>query len=104
MNKIVFFKTEVGRYKTWIVRLQSYLGPLNFIMVLYLYIIQEPLGIIWQVWVVILVVLLAFVLAFDMRVIYPSEARFISRKNPEWVEMREEILEILRIVRGKKEK
>ena len=96
MNHIQY---EIGRYKTWLGRLQSYLGPLNFVMILYLYIQRQPLGIIWQIWVIILSIFLIVLLFIDIVFIYPSESRYISRKNPEWVELREEIVEIKEMLR-----
>ena len=89
---------EIGRYKTWLGRLQSYLGPLNFVMILYLYIKEEPMGIIWQAWAVILSVFLVVILFIDVVFIYPSESRYISRKNPEWCELRDEIVEIRKLI------
>ena len=91
-------RNQLGRYKTWLNRLQSYLSPLSFIMVLYLYIIAEPLGIMWQIWVVILILFLASVLAFDIIIIFPSEQSYAIRKNPEWIELRDDVKEIRAIL------
>lgn len=95
-------KNGLGRYKTWLNRLQSYISPLNFIMVLYLYIINEPLGITWQIWVVILVFFLAIILVFDIIFVFPTEQSYTIRKNPEWIEIRSDITEIKRILLEKK--
>lgn len=91
---------EVGRYKTWLNRLQGYLGPLNFMMVLYLYIVQEPLGVKWYIWFIILSVLLVVVLLVDVVIIYPSEQTYNTRKNPEWLELRDDVNEIKEMLKG----
>jgi len=85
---------NLGKYKTWINRLQTYLGPINFMMVLYLYIRQEPLNIIWQVWVIVIGIILTCLLMFDLFLVFPSELVYGSKKNPEWMELRDEIKEI----------
>lgn len=87
---------QVGRFKTWLNRLQTYLSPMNFIMVLYLYIVQEPLGVIWQVWAVVLTLFLVLMLVVDIVLIFPSEQGYSTRKNPEWLEMREDVKKIKR--------
>jgi hypothetical protein len=92
---------EVGRYKTWLNRLQSYMGPLNFIMVLYLYIITEPLGLRWEIWAVVLTLFLGVVLIFDVVVIYPSEQMYNTQKNPEWNDFRDDVKRILVILEKK---
>jgi len=91
-------KGSLGKYKTWVNRLQTYLGPLNFMMILYLYIKQDPLDIIWQVWVVIIGVLLSVLLMFDLFFVFPSELGYGSKKNPEWMGLRDEIKEIRSIL------
>ena len=85
---------NIGRYKTWLNRLQSYLGPLNFLMIMYLYIVQEPLGLTWQIWVIILGSFLTVLLIVDLLIIFPSEQQYISRKNPEWRELRDDVHQI----------
>lgn len=84
-------KLKMGRYKTWVNRLQTYMGPLNFVMILYLYIQQEPLGIIWQVWFILLGAALVGLLLFDLVIVYPSELKYSTRKNPEWNDLRDDI-------------
>ena len=100
LKKVSLSGSEWGRYKTWLNRLQSYMGPLNFIMVLYLYIIEEPLGVIWQVWTVILTLFLVLVLIIDVIIIYPSEQEYNTRKNPEWNDLRDDIRVIKKAVVG----
>jgi len=93
---------EVGRYKTWLNRLQSYMGPLNFVMVLYLYISTEPLKIAWWVWTVVLTFFLVVVLIFDVVVIFPSEQTYNTQKNPEWNDFREDVRRILVLLEERK--
>jgi len=74
------------------------MGPLNFIMVLYLYIITEPLKIAWWVWAVVLSIFLVLVLIFDVIVIYPSEQMYNTQKNTEWNDFRQDVTTILSIL------
>jgi len=85
---------ELGRYKAWFNRLQSYMTPVNFAMILYLYIIREPLGLVWYIWVICVSLVLTFLLIFDILFIFPSENKYTMKKNPEWVCLKEDINEI----------
>ena len=86
---------NIGRYKTWVSRLQTYTGPLNFIMILYLYVVNEPLGLKWYVWFILLIGALIVVLFLDIAFIYPSEQQYNTRKNPEWNELRADVQRIM---------
>ena len=83
-----------GRYKVWLNRLQSYLAPLNFIMVLYLYVINDPLGIVWYGWVFLIIIVSGCLLLVDLLLVFPFEQKYISLKNPEWVDLRRDVDEL----------
>jgi len=100
-KKTKWMQKDIGRYKTWMNRLATYLVPLNFSMILYLYVLGEPLGITWQVWTVVLFVFLVFILIFDVLVVFPSEQRYTTQKNPEWVELRDDVKDIKEILKGR---
>ena len=78
-------KMELGKYHVWMSRLSSYLGPVNFTMLLYMFIIRDPMGISWYWWAMLGVIGLPMLLAFDIIVIYPSALRYSFVKNSEWV-------------------
>lgn len=96
-------KNNLGKYKAWVNRVQSYLAPLNFVMILYLYIIQEPVGMPWYSWVMILVFVLSVLLCFDILFVFPSESQYAWRINPDWVEMRRDIKMIKESLEKKEE-
>lgn len=82
---------KLGIMKAWTARIQTYLGLINFVMILYLYVIQEPLGLKWYYWIILLIPALSLILWLDLKVIFPVSQEYIYRKNPEWMKLREEI-------------
>jgi len=89
---------HLGKYKVWMNRIQTYTGPLNFIMILYLYIINEPLGVVWWIWVMVLVVVLVSVLSVDMLFVFPGELSYTTLKNPEMMKIKENTERILEVL------
>ena len=84
-------KADLGRYRVWISNQQTYLGMLNFAMILYLYISQDPMGIVWWKWAALIVCMLPLLGAFDIKFIFPSAQKYGFKKNPELVELKEEV-------------
>ena len=95
-------KMELGKYHVWVSRLSSYLGPLNFAMILYMFVIKDPAGIAWYWWVLLGLIGLPSLLAFDILVVYPSALRYSFVKNSEWVDKIENIEKILEEMRNDK--
>ena len=87
-----------GKYKAWVARLASYVAPMNFVMLLYLFIIEEPLGVVWQVWFVVIVVFIIVLLWFDIRVVFPLELEYQLQKNPEFGRMSKNIKYIMELL------
>ena len=79
MSKI--HRMELGRYRTWITRLGGYLAPVNFTLILYGFVINDPLGVSWSVWLISVLVAVPCLMVFDILVIYPSELRYAYDKN-----------------------
>ena len=90
---------QLGILKAWTARMQTYLGLLNFFMILYLYVTQEPLGIKWYVWVAVMIPCMCLVLWLDLKIIFPVSQEYIYRKNPEWMELRKEIRKLREEIR-----
>ncbi len=90
-KKLERYGKRLGILKVWANRLQTYLGPLNFLMILYLYITNEPLGIKWYYWVIAIIPTLLLVLYIDLKVILPVSQEYVFRKNPEWMLLKEEM-------------
>jgi len=85
-------KMEIGTLKLMVERVMSYIGMLNFVMVLYLYAIQSPLGIDWIYWVLMMSVVLPIVMILDWVFVYPSVLTVsYGRKNKEFQDLREDI-------------
>jgi len=89
---------QLGILKAWVARIQTYLGLVNFMMLLYLYVTQEPLGIKWYYWIALLLPSLAFILWADLKIIFPVSQEYIYRKNPEWIKLREEVRKLRNIL------
>lgn len=95
---------RLGRYKVWQTRTQSYLSIISFIMVLYLYITQVPLGIPWYVWVILIASLIPFLLLMDMAFVWPSEMAYGFGKNPKMTALEEKVNYNYEVLKQLKEK
>ncbi len=95
---------HLGRYKVWQARIQSYLGVISFVMVLYLYISQVPLGLPWYVWVVLMIAMIPILLIMDMVFVWPSEMVYGFDKNPRMLALEKNIQTNNKILKELKEK
>jgi len=75
-------KTNLGKYRVWLNRLQTYMSLINFSMLLYLYMVEAPMGLEWYIWIVIMCVTLPLLIVFDVRFVYPSTLKYSYGKNP----------------------
>jgi hypothetical protein len=89
VNRIVkgIHKLELGIYHTWIVRIGSYLSPINFVLILYTFINQSPLGLPKIYWLVLVCVGLPLLLIVDVVFVFPSDLRYSFVKNPEMIDI-----------------
>lgn len=83
--------TLLGKLKVWQLRLASYISMVNFIMILYLYILESPLGIQWYHWVIVIVFGIVVVMSLDILYVFPETQRYTWIKNPEYLELKQEI-------------
>ena len=90
-------KLELGKYHTWVVRIGSYLGPINFVLILYTFINQGPFGLPKEYWLLLVVIGLPILLIVDIIFVFPSDLRYSFVKNPEMMD----ITERLKIIDGK---
>jgi len=74
--------TGLGRFRIWITRVGGYLSPINFLLILYAFAKNEPLGFSFWYWIIICILGVASLLIFDTIVIYPSELHYSYMKNP----------------------
>lgn len=93
-------KLELGKYHTWIVRIGSYLGPINFVLILYTFINQGPFGLPKEYWLILVVIGLPILLIVDIIFVFPSDLRYSFVKNPEMMD----ITDRLRIIDEKLDK
>lgn len=63
-------------------RLQTYVSMVNFMMILYLYITESPVGIEWYWWVLLLMGIFPLVVIIDIKLIYPGMLQYAFKKNP----------------------
>lgn len=82
---------SLGRLRVWLDRVVGYLSLLNFLMVLYLFVSNDPLGILWYYWIIAGVVLVLAVIVVDIKFIYPQAQSYISDLNPRWLLMEESL-------------
>ena len=92
---------RLGIYKMWITRLQTYLALIQFAMLLYLYIIEEPLGVQWYYWIIVVILFSITTLIVDIKYVFPGSQAYGFIKNPRWIEMEQKIEHIIEILEEK---
>lgn len=95
-----------GKLKVWQNRLASYISVVNFVMIFYLYILENPLGLEWWEWAIVIVGSIVSIIFIDIKFIMPSAQSYTFDKNPPMVSLKkkveknserlDEILEILK--------
>ena len=75
-------KSNVGRFRIWIIRVGSYLSPINFLLILYGFAKNEPLGVNFWLWMMVCIIGVFGLLIFDTIVMFPSELHYSYMKNP----------------------
>lgn len=88
------FNGTIGKIKGMQSRLAGYLSLMNFMMVLYLYIIKQPFGLNWVQWLVLMSVVISIVMFIDNHILLASETHYLWEKNPWAVEMKSDIKKI----------
>lgn len=82
---------KISQAKVWVSRIQTYLALFNFTMIMYLYIIEEPLGIQYHYWFVIISLGIVSVLFIDIKYIFSSELHYKFSVNPGMQEILERL-------------
>lgn len=77
-------------------RLQTYTAMINFIMILYLYIIESPVGIVWYYWVVLMAVICPLIVLIDVKLVYPGTLIYAYDKNPGFKRLEKKVDEIMK--------
>lgn len=86
------FKTAIGTIRTIADRVQSYIGMVNFAMILYLFIVTSPMGVEPMVWVGLLILFLPIIAIIDWVIIYPVMLDInFGKKNKEFQEIKKDI-------------
>ena len=96
-------KLELGRYRTWITRLGGYLAPINFVLILYGFVTNNPFGIMWYYWLIVALVGLPLLMVFDIKLMLPSELRYSYDKNKRFLDLEEKINRLLEILEKKED-
>lgn len=94
-------KLKIGKYKMLFNRLISYLGILNFIMLLYIFVKNQPVGLNWFLWVVLIGVFCIMTIVFDSFFVLEGDGAYQFNRNPKLVEMENDIKTILNILQEK---
>ena len=87
LSKRDFNRINLGKVKQWQVRLNTYVGMINFLLLFYLFIVENE-WFPWYVWFFIIVVATVVILFVDLFYIMPQQLEYTFVKNPEWVKMR----------------
>ena len=77
---------------------------ISFVMVLYLYISQIPLGLPWYVWIAIMIMMIPLLLIMDMVFVWPSEMVYGFEKNPRMLAMEKKVNENNKMLKKLEEK
>lgn len=76
-------------------RLQTYVSMVNFIMLLYLYITEAPLGVVWYYWVIFMFILFPVLVIFDVKMVYPGTLIYAYDKNPGFQRLEKKVNKIM---------
>ena len=82
---------SLGKIKAMQIRAVGYLSIINFIMIFYLYIVSEPLGLKWYYWAVIIFSAIICVLYVDDHFLLSQESGYLWDKIPGAKETQENV-------------
>lgn len=88
MKKI---KVWLGKFKTWQMRLATYVSMVQFIMVFYIFIIESPMGLLWYHWFVLILCGISILMFIDIRFIMPYNLDYTFAKTPKLAKMGRDI-------------
>ena len=77
-------KIDLGKLKTWQSRIATYTGLIQFIMIFYLFIIENK-WLEWYYWLLFFTVITTVIMWVDIVVIYPQQLAYNRVKDPEWM-------------------
>jgi len=84
-------KMRLGKLKAMQIRAVGYLSIVNFIMIFYLYVTSEPLGVRWYYWAVIIFFVVLVILYIDDRYLLSQESGYLWDKIPGAKETQENV-------------
>ena len=73
------------------------------LMVLYLFIEKQPLGLSWRLWIIGSIIGAIGVIVIDIKRVWPAAQRYTWQKNPEWTDFKKEFKELQRDVQELKD-
>jgi len=92
----------LGKIKTWITRIQGYIGIINFVMIFYLYAINSPLGLEWYLWFLIISLLCIVLLVVDLKFVFHNQLEYATLKNPVMSEIKNNVRDIKNMIELKR--
>jgi len=75
---------NLGKLKTWQARLITYTGMVQFLMIFYLF-IMENTWFEWYIWLFLMTAIIVFTVIFDTLFVLPGQLEYNFIKNPEWI-------------------
>lgn len=76
-------KKLLGRLKQWQVRLASYVSIIQFVMIFYLFIVENK-WFDWYIWVILITTGVISIISFDAKLVMPSQLGYAFEVNTEW--------------------
>ncbi len=95
-------KLNLGKIRIWIQRLQGYLGLINFLMIGYVFLQSPPFNIQWYYFVILSIIFLPILMYIDIIYIFPQMGKYSFNKNPEFVDLKNELKNIRIMIENEK--
>lgn len=73
-------------------------------MLLYLYITESPMGIVWYWWIIGMSTIFPIILYFDVKLVYPGTLVYAYKKNPGFQRLEKKVDKILDYLEKENEK
>lgn len=74
---------NLGAVKTWQARLTTYTGLIQFVMIFYLFIVEND-WFSWYAWILLITFGVTAIMWYDIIYIFPQQLAYGRIKDPEW--------------------
>jgi len=74
---------SLGKLKMWQTRFASYVSMVNFVMLFYLFIVENK-WFEWYIWIILISFVTLLIVIFDTFLVMEDQLDYSFKKNPEW--------------------